>query len=286
MKEVVVSVLMTAYNREKYIADAIDSVLSSTWKEFELIVVDDCSTDSTFAIAEAYEKKDSRVKVYKNSENLGQFLNRNKVASLATGKYIKYLDSDDLIYPHSLEIMVQAMISYPDAGIGVCEKYRDSGRPYPYCFTSREVLQHHYLLHELLLIGPSGTIIKKEAFDAVKGFEDYGMPSDNHLTLKIAALHPVVMLQRDLFWWRIHSGQVFQQTVNDEKNMLNNYRFNADILDNYSPLEEALNRKIRFNLSKIFFRNMLRLTWKKRRPFAAVKLVRQYIRDQSSGKKA
>ena len=72
-----VSVLMTAYNRERYIAAALDSVLAQSFGDFELLVVDDCSTDATAAIARAYERRDSRVRVVVNERNLGQFGNRN-----------------------------------------------------------------------------------------------------------------------------------------------------------------------------------------------------------------
>ena len=75
-----VSVLMTSYNREKYITEAMESVLNSTYANFELIIVDDGSTDKTVAIANEYEKKDKRVKVHTNEKNLGQFQNRNKAA--------------------------------------------------------------------------------------------------------------------------------------------------------------------------------------------------------------
>ena len=88
-----VSVLMTAYNREKYIAEAIESVLASTYSNLELIIVDDCSKDNTLQIATNYQAKDDRIKVYKNEKNLGDYPNRNKAASYAKGKYLKYVDS-------------------------------------------------------------------------------------------------------------------------------------------------------------------------------------------------
>ena len=84
------SVLMTAYNRELYIAEAIESVLASTYQDFELIIVDDGSKDKTVAIAKKYESKDSRVKVFVNEQNLGDYPNRNKAASFASGKDIKH----------------------------------------------------------------------------------------------------------------------------------------------------------------------------------------------------
>ena|SRR5674476_1029541 len=86
-----VSVLMTAYNREKYIAEAIESVLAQTFTDFELVVVDDGSKDHTVDIARRYSK-DPRVSVHINEKNLGDYPNRNRAASLARGRYLKYLD--------------------------------------------------------------------------------------------------------------------------------------------------------------------------------------------------
>lgn len=92
MNPPLVSILMTAYNREKYIAEAIESVLASTYTNFELIIVDDCSADRTLEIAKSYEEKDKRIKIYINEKNLGDYPNRNKAASLAKGVYLKYLE--------------------------------------------------------------------------------------------------------------------------------------------------------------------------------------------------
>jgi glycosyltransferase involved in cell wall biosynthesis len=84
---------MTAYNREKYIAEAIESVLASSFTDFELIIVDDCSADSTVEIARPY-LHDKRVQLHINEQNLGDYPNRNRAAELASGKYIKYLDCE------------------------------------------------------------------------------------------------------------------------------------------------------------------------------------------------
>src|SRR4051812_36005653 len=113
-----VSVLMTAYNREAYIEQAIKSVLASTYSNFELIIVDDCSTDRTLDIAQAAANNDARIRIYKNEKNLGDYANKNKAASYARGKYIKYVDSDDMIYPHGLKVIITAMEKFQDAGVG------------------------------------------------------------------------------------------------------------------------------------------------------------------------
>ena len=81
-----VSILTTSYNREKYIAECIESVLASAFRDYEYIVVEDCSTDRSYEIALEYAKKDARIRVYRNEKNLGDYPNRNRAASYATGK--------------------------------------------------------------------------------------------------------------------------------------------------------------------------------------------------------
>ena len=133
-----ISILTTVYNREKYLAACIDSVLASTYQDWELIIVDDVSTDISVAIARAYEQKDVRIKVYVNDKNLGDYPNRNKAASYAKGKYLKYLDADDIIYPHGLEIMVHTMEQFPEAGLGISQKVAEDIKPYPFLMDPKE----------------------------------------------------------------------------------------------------------------------------------------------------
>ena len=101
-----ISVIITTYNRERYIKEAIQSVLTSTFKDYELIISDNCSTDRTVSIIKEFLLKDHRIKLYTNKENLGEYSNRILAASYASGKYIKYLDADDIIYPNSLSIFI------------------------------------------------------------------------------------------------------------------------------------------------------------------------------------
>ena len=107
MNQPLVSILMTAYNRERYIAEAIESVLAITYRNWELIIVDDCSKDCTTEIAMRYAKKDDRIKVYINEKNLGDYPNRNKAISYASGEYIMFCDSDDKLLPDSVSKLMQ-----------------------------------------------------------------------------------------------------------------------------------------------------------------------------------
>lgn len=209
-----VSVLMTAYNREQYIAEAIESVIASTYINFELIIVDDCSTDNTLLIARNYEKMDSRIKVYLNNQNLGDYLNRNKAASYSTGKYIKYLDADDIIYRHSLSYMVESMELNPSAAMGISFNTIDDVLPYPHLSSSKETIYAEFLGKSFIGCGPSGTILTKEVFDKFNGFSGTQFIGDHELWFKIAKSFDILKLQPALVWWRSHYDQ---QSVYEKK---------------------------------------------------------------------
>ncbi len=253
-----VSVLMTVYNREKYISEAIDSVINSSYQNWELIVTDNCSTDKSFTIAKQYESKYKRIKVYKNEKNLGQFPNRNRAAKHAKGKYIKYLDSDDIIYPHGLEVMVNAMESFPEAGIGMLFNSYNGKYEIPVQFESNKSYIYHFLYKGLLYIGPSGTIIKREFFNKIGLFKDYGIASDYEFNLRAAALKPSVFFQRDLIWWRQHENQEFKDSRLNKEYLRLNYIINKISLEN-SNLEKELKKNILINNNKLMGRRLLKL---------------------------
>lgn len=97
------SIIMPAYNAEKIIKASIDSVLAQTFEEFELLVINDCSTDQTKKIIEEYTQKDVRVQLLSNDENSGVAITRNRGIEAAQYPYICFLDSDDLWSPNKLE---------------------------------------------------------------------------------------------------------------------------------------------------------------------------------------
>lgn len=94
---------MTTYNGVKYLREQIESILSQTYKDFELIICDDCSKDSTVSILKKYQNKDSRVKYFINESNLGFKKNFEKAISLCSGEYVAFSDQDDIWLPEKLE---------------------------------------------------------------------------------------------------------------------------------------------------------------------------------------
>jgi glycosyltransferase involved in cell wall biosynthesis len=198
-----VSVLMTAYNREQFIAEAIESVLASTYQDFELIIVDDCSKDRTVEIARKYEAQDSRIKVYVNEQNLGDYPNRNKAASYAIGKYLKYLDSDDIMNSNCLERMVFEMENYPACAFGISSRsLLEMQVHYP-----DNAYRTHFFKRGILDISPSGCVIRKDVFDQENGFLELRCVSDFEFWLRLALKYPLLELEKGLIFWREHNQQ-------------------------------------------------------------------------------
>ena len=106
-----VSIIMPSYNTADFIAESINSVLAQTYTNWELIIVDDCSTDNTDEVVKRF-LNDERIKYLKNKQNSGAAISRNRALRLAQGKWIAFLDSDDLWHPCKLELQIKIMKKY------------------------------------------------------------------------------------------------------------------------------------------------------------------------------
>jgi teichuronic acid biosynthesis glycosyltransferase TuaG len=104
-----VSVITPTYNSEKYISECIDSVRAQTFQDWEMVIVDDCSSDGTIAVLESYQRIDPRVILIQNESNLGPATTRNRAIERASGRYIAFLDSDDVWLPVKLDTQLGFM---------------------------------------------------------------------------------------------------------------------------------------------------------------------------------
>ncbi|RZK12555.1 MAG: glycosyltransferase family 2 protein [Flavobacterium sp.] len=202
-----VSVLMTCYNRGRFLAEAIESVLASSYKNFELIIVDDASTDDSLAISQAYAARDTRIKVVSNNKNLGDYKNRNHAASFANGKYIKYVDSDDRIEEKSLEIMVDGMEQNPLVSVGFSPRRQSEKIAYPVVFDGAAALRKHFIGGGLLEAGPASAIIRLDKFNEVGCFSGKRYVSDYECWLKLCLVSSIILFEPGLVWLRTHEGQ-------------------------------------------------------------------------------
>ena len=254
MNTPLISVLMTAYNREKYIAEAIESVLASTYQDFELIIVDDCSKDSTVDIAKSYEAKDSRIKVYINETNLGDYPNRNKVASYASGKYLKYVDADDYIYPNGLEIIVNQMEAFPNASVGLFSLPQNIQKPFPILLSPRESYEYNYFGPGLFHKAPLSAIFRKDSFEEIGGFKPDRMVSDFEMWYRMAQRFNFLLIQDHIVWYREHDAQEVNSKSAFE--LIYTRIEKKYIIDNNSPLnliqrKLILKRRIKMYLKQL-----------------------------------
>ncbi len=257
-----VSVLMTVYNREKYIAEAIESVLASTYTNWELIIVDDQSKDNSLEIAKSYEAKDNRIKVYVNEENLGDYPNRNKAASFAKGKYLKYVDADDLIYEHTLKYMVEMMERYDISWASFSVK-QNPFKPHPYVLDTKDQFKGQYIDGMgYFSRSPLSVMIKTDVFHHLKGFENRKMVGDFEMWHRLGAKYQLLVLPHShgFVWYRSHEDQQSSEINKYEgeyrKISLNYLRNGHSQLDSYEL------QKIILKLNKSYLKRFIRLLLK------------------------
>jgi glycosyltransferase involved in cell wall biosynthesis len=219
-----VSILMTAYNRQEFIAEAIESVLASTYQHWELIIVDDGSTDNTVNIAKGFEAKDSRIKVYSNEKNLGDYPNRNKAALLAKGEYMVFVDSDDKILPGGIQKLVEAMELFPGSSFGMYSPLPGT----PYELKSDEAIYNHFFKEPFLMMGPGGTIQRLSFFKKLNGYpEKYGPANDMYYNLKACCHSSIVIMPFEFMYYRRHEGQ---EINNASSYLYNSYLYLKDAI--------------------------------------------------------
>ena len=217
---------MTSYNREKYIAEAIESVLASTYTNFELIIVDDASTDTTVKIAKDFAEKDNRIRVYVNEKNLTQFPNRNKAAGYAKGWLMICVDSDDTIKANAIEYVVKQFKEHPEVKFSLI--YYKGDLQQPKVMAPEESIRHNYFKDGFLNVGPGGTAIETEYFRSIGGFpEKYGPIGDMYYNVKAAANTNILLLTYDYLFYRRHDNQEFN---NKYSYLCNGYIYLADVM--------------------------------------------------------
>lgn len=163
-RQSLVSILMAAYNAEKTIGFSIESVLAQTYKNWELLIINDCSTDNTLTIAESYA--DSRIHIYSNEINSGVSLSRKRGLDAASGDWIAILDSDDLWTPDKLEKQI-ALAESKDAELIFTGSVfiKDDGTPIEWQLHVPETLTYRKLLKQNL-ISNSSALVRTDLYRA------------------------------------------------------------------------------------------------------------------------
>jgi len=201
-----VSVIMPVYNREKYVADAIRSILNQTFTDFEFIIVDDGSTDRTFEILQSFI--DKRIKLIRKQENQGNYKARNEGMELASGRYICVMDSDDIALPHRIQTQFDFMESYKQ--FGLCGSYVK-------VMSSDEIITAPEDYNEIKVWSMSNIMFRHPTVFIRKEFlkkyklkynDSYRYASDYDFLVRAAHLFPVTNIQEVLLEYRKHAEQI------------------------------------------------------------------------------
>ena len=208
-----VSVVMTVYNTERYVAEAVESVLSQTFRDFEFIVIDDGSTDRSPAILRDYAARDRRIKLV-SRPNTGIVAAANEGISMARGRYLARMDSDDVCLPRRFETQVRYLDEHPEcvlvgSRVTVVDPY---GSP---VLESGQKLTHEEIDAELLGSGGGWAIVQPSAMmrtEAVRRVGAYrgrhNVSEDQDLFLRLAEVGRVANLPEPLLLYRRHYKSV------------------------------------------------------------------------------
>ncbi|MGZ8383454.1 MAG: glycosyltransferase family 2 protein, partial [Nitrospira sp.] len=167
-KEPLVSVITPVYNGEKFIPECLESVRTQTYSNFEHIIVNNCSTDSTLQIAQNHASKDARVRIHNNNDFVTALENHNIALSLISpeSKYVKIVQADDWIFPECIERMVAVALEHPS--IGLVSAYRIDGNdvtldglPYPSTFLPGTEVCRQSLLTDLYVFGSPTSLLMR-----------------------------------------------------------------------------------------------------------------------------
>jgi glycosyltransferase involved in cell wall biosynthesis len=226
MQNPLISICIPNYNYEKFIGETIESVLKQTYKNFELVIVDNGSTDASVKIIESYQ--DSRIRLYKNDSNIPVYENINKAQNLAKGELVAILHSDDKYEADFLENIVTAYNKHPDQKVfvtGVFLFHHEENkviiqRP----FESGGLKTKDEVLLNLLKVNNIGNgvnvVYHRDCLQTAGLFSDkYRYSADLDLWFRLSSHHDFIYIPKILTYYRIHNSNL-SHTVNKNFEMI------------------------------------------------------------------
>ncbi len=243
-----VSVVMPVYNREKYVADAIKSILNQSFTDLEFIIIDDGSNDSTYDILQSFN--DKRIRIIRKDQNRGNYSARNEGMKMAKGKYICVMDSDDVALPDRIQVQYSFMEANKQIGLcgGLAKNMNSSvilNKPEDYDEIKVWSLSNIMFLHPTVFVRTE--YLKK--FN-LKYNDNYRYAGDYDFLVRAAQFFPVTNMQKVLLELRTHPEQISvtdrsgQLEVAGEVILSQLNHFELDISEKEKCLHLALMRRI------------------------------------------
>lgn len=212
-----ISIILPVYNVKPYLEECINSIINQTYKNIEIIIVDDCSTDGSNLICEKYKELDNRIKVIHDDENHGLSYARNKGLDICSGKYINFIDSDDYVSSDFIEKLYNSIISN-EADISVCGSYNlknDSTTPigdiraYNSVYNGKELLKNCSINTAVWNKLYKADIWKELRFDYGKLHEDLFIMYKIMYKCKVVSI-----VKENLYFHRVREGSISLQLSN------------------------------------------------------------------------
>ena len=209
-----VSVIIPAYNAADTLTEAVYSVLNGTYKNIEILIIDDCSKDHTGKVAAQLAAENPQVHYFQNQQNCGVSKSRNLLIEKATGKFIAFLDSDDTWEPNKLEICLKILQENPDIkavshALSYLDKHGKKKNYIPTYPITREDMNKIQKNGEIPWNFPSATVIYRETLLEEKGFrEDWHVGEDSELFARIAQNYGMLGSQDPLANYRIRGNSL------------------------------------------------------------------------------
>jgi len=249
----IVTVAMVTYNSEAYIRSAIDSILASSYVHFQLVISDDCSTDSTWKIIESY--KDKRIIASRNTQNIGEYPNRNKCIELAKGKFLIFIDGDDMIYPHGLEFMVKMLMKFPQCGMALMRWYKKNIF-YPVVISPYMFYLETFFNEGYNNIAFSNVLFNTELLQKMGGLPTQYRSGDNYIRLKFGAIYDTLLINDGLTWWRETPNQASSIIKLNTNYLIEDFKVSFSFLNKSTcPLNDLEKEQARFNLNTKILKN-------------------------------
>ncbi|MCP8310247.1 MAG: glycosyltransferase [Candidatus Methylarchaceae archaeon HK01M] len=203
MKSPKITILMSVYNGEKYLREAIDSILNQTFKDFEFLIINDGSTDRTVEILRSYH--DSRIKIITNEKNMGLTKSLNKGLKIARSEYVARMDADDISYSRRLEVQYEYMKKNPDVGIvgSWNDVIDDKGNTIDYRKHSLSSEDIYYILNFRNCLTHSSILFRRDLIINNGGYnENISVASDYELWNRISKIAKIYQIPKSLVKWR------------------------------------------------------------------------------------
>ncbi len=208
MRQPKVSVIMSVYNGERYLKEAIGSILNQTFKDFEFIIVDDGSIDRTSEILKECAEKDERIRIITNSENIGLTKSLNKAIKFAKGEYIARMDADDISLPERLKKQVDFLTNYPNFGLVGCNAIviDEKGNFVKNVILSEELnsalKKRNRLVH-------GSVMFRRAVIEKTGGYnEQIFYAQDYEMFLRISKISEIGRINKFLYKLRVHKGSL------------------------------------------------------------------------------